>query len=174
MAKSAARVSIGLARAAVWTLALAFSAAAAARTFPLPAARPVMSVEIPDSMNPGPTPDGAEASANGGAVRVAVHFFASADRDAATEAAMTALLRAGVKPDPATRRVAPLRLDGFDAMKIDYEGVDPNGKSLITLIVAAAPNAAGVVAVCYWGDDEAQELVGNDLQSIAESLQSVK
>jgi hypothetical protein len=69
------------------------------------------------------------------------------------------------------RAAARRRYNGFDALKIDYNGPDSNGESDITIILIALPEKFGFVAVCTWGDDEAQESVSNDLQAIADSVQ---
>jgi hypothetical protein len=72
------------------------------------------------------------------------------------------------------RRPTPQRINGLDALRLDYSGAEADGESYVTLILAAAPKGPGFVALCYWGDDEAQESVGADLQMIAESLRAAK
>jgi hypothetical protein len=151
-----------------------FVAAAAARTFPIPGERPIASVEIPDSWRPALAPDGVEGSASNGAVHLAVAFVAASDLDAATARAMERLGERGVVPAPETKRSAARRFNGLDALKVDFSGTDSNGESEITVILVAVPRKPGFVAICYWGDDEAQESVGNDLQSIADSIQAWK
>ncbi len=147
---------------------------AAARTFPIPAERSVATIEVPDDWHPVSTRDGVEGSASNGAVHLAVQFIEASHFEAAAAMAMTKLILSGVVLSPDTRRTAPRRYNGLDALKIDYSGTDPNGESDIALILVAMPGKSGFVAVCYWGDDEAQESVGNDLQSIAESLEPAK
>jgi len=149
-------------------------AGAAARTLPVPAERPVATIEIPDDWHPISTRDGLEGSVNNGAVRLTVQFFRASHLETATAMAITKLTQGGVALMPDTRRAALRRYNGLDALKIDYSGTDPNGESDITLILVAIPGKSGFVAVCYWGDDEAQESVSNDLQSITESLQLTK
>jgi len=151
-----------------------FVAAAAARTFPIPSERPVATIEIPDSWRPALAPDGVEGSANNGAVHLAVEFVAASDVDTATAKAMERLAERGVALAPETKRSAARRFNGLDALKVDFSGTDSNGESEITLILVAVPRKPGFVAICYWGDDEAQESVGNDLQSIADSIQASK
>ena len=109
-----------------------------------------------------------------GAVRFAAEFIAAPDLDAASAAATAKLKQSGVVVDAETRRAARRRLNGLDALKIDYSGTDPSGESDITIILVALPLKVGFVAVCYWGEDEAQESVSNDLQSIAESVELAK
>ena len=151
-----------------------FVAAAAARTFPIPSERPVATVEIPDSWRPALAPNGVEGSASNGAVHLAVEFVAASDLNTATATAMEKLAERGVVLAPETKRSAARRFNGLDALKIDFSGTDSNGESDITLILVAVPRKPGFVAICYWGDDEAQEFVGNDLQSIADSIRSSK
>jgi hypothetical protein len=147
---------------------------AAARTFPIPAERPVATIEVPDDWHPVSTRDGVEGAAGNGVVRLVVQFVQASHLEAAAGMAMTKLTLSGVVLSPDTRRAAPRRYNGLDALEIDYSGTDPNGQSDIALILVAMPGKSGFVAVCYWGDDEAQESVGNDLQSIAESLVPAK
>jgi hypothetical protein len=147
---------------------------AEARTFPIPAQQPVATIAVPDDWRTVPTPDGVEGSAENGTVRLAVQFIPIPDLGVASEMAATRLAESGVVPVPETRRQAERRYNGLDAVKIDYSGTDPNGESDITLIMVAAPGKSGFVAICYWGDGEAQESLGNDLLSIAESLELVK
>jgi hypothetical protein len=108
------------------------------------------------------------------AVRIAAEFISAPDLDAASAAVTTKLRQSGVVVAPETRHAARRRYNGLDALKIDYSGTDPNGESDITIILLATPAEAGFVAVCYWGEDEAQESVSNDLQSIAESVELAK
>jgi hypothetical protein len=149
-------------------------AAAAARPFPIPSEHPIATVEIPDSWRPALAPNGVEGSASNGAVHLAVEFVAASDLDAATARAMEKLAERGVALAPETKRSAARRFNGLDALKVDFSGTDSNGESDITLILVAVPRKPGFVAICYWGDDEAQESVGNDLQSIADSIQASK
>jgi hypothetical protein len=90
--------------------------------------------------------------------------------DAASATAATKLARSGVAVDPESRREAHRRYNGFEALKIDYTGTDQNGESDITIVLVALPEKSGFVAVCTWGDDEAQESVSNELQAIADSV----
>jgi len=131
---------------------------------------PVATVDVPDDWRPTATADGVEAAAANGAVRLAVRFIHAADAASAAAAAIASLGRFGVSPAPGSRRASSRRYNGLEALKVDYSGTDPNGESDITTIVFAMPSMAGFVAVSYWGDDEAQEAVANDLQAIAESL----
>ena len=145
--------------------------AAAAATFPVPPDHPAARIDVPDDWRPMSIGGGVEGSASNVAVRLAIQFVAAPDLDAASAAAITKLARLGVAVDAESRRAAPRRYSGFDAIKIDYAGADPNGESEITIILVALPDKSGFVAVCTWGDDEAQESVSNDLQAIADSIQ---
>jgi len=151
-----------------------FVVSAAARTFPIPSDQPVATVDIPDSWRPALTPNGVEGSANDGAVRLAVEFVAASDLDAASAAAMKKLAGRGVVVAPETKRLATRRFNGLDALKIDFSGTDPNGESSITLILVAAPRKPGFVSICYWGDDETQVSVSDDLLSIIDSVEATK
>ena len=144
---------------------------AAARTFPIPPDHPAARIDIPDDWRPTPIGGGVEGSAIDVAVRLAVQFIPAPDLDAAGATATTKLARSGVVVDPQSRRAGQRRYNGFDALKIDYSGTDPNGESDITIILVALPEKSGFVAVCTWGDDEAQELVSNELQAIADSIE---
>jgi hypothetical protein len=147
---------------------------AEARTFPIPPDHPVATIDVPDDWRPISIRDGVEGAAMSGAVRFAAEFIAAPDLDAASAAATAKLKQSGVVVDAETRHAARRRLNGLDALKIDYSGTDPSGESDITIILVALPLKAGFVAVCYWGEDEAQESVSNDLQSIAESVELAK
>jgi hypothetical protein len=114
---------------------------------------------------------GVEGSASNAAVRLAVQFVPGSNLDAANAAAIASLGRSGVAVDLESRRAGSRRYSGFDAVKIDYSGTGPNGESDITIILVALPEKSGFVAVCTWGDDEAQESVSNDLQAIADSVE---
>jgi hypothetical protein len=113
---------------------------------------------------------GVEGSASNVEVRLAVQFIPGTNLDAASAAATATLARSRVAVDPESRRVAHRRYNGFDALKIDYTGTDPDGESDITIILIVLPEKSGFVAVSTWGDDEAQESVSNDLQAIADSV----
>jgi len=143
---------------------------AAARPFPVPPTAPVATVDVPDDWGPTATTDGVEASAADGAVRLAVQFIHAADAESASAAAIANLSRFGVSPAHGSRRASSRRTNGLEALKVDYSGTDPNGESEITTIVFVMQGGGAFVAVSYWGDDEAQEAVANDLQAIAESL----
>jgi hypothetical protein len=147
---------------------------AEARTLPIPPQHPIATVDVLDDWRPTSTPDGVEGSAANGTVRLAVQFIPASDLAVASMMATTRLAESGVVPVPETRRQAVRRYNGLDAVKIDYSGTDPKGESEITLIMIAVPGKSGYVAICYWGDGEAEESLGNDLLSIAESLQLVK
>ena len=147
---------------------------AAARTFPIPPDRPVATIDVPDDWRPISIPDGVEGAAMNVKVRIAAEFISAPDLDAASAMATAKLRQSGVMVGSETGRAARRRLNGLDALKIDYSGTDPNGESDITIILVAVPARAGFVAVCYWGEDEAQESVSNDLQSIAESVELAK
>jgi hypothetical protein len=159
----------GLAAWAYFTIA-----GAAARTFPIPPDHPVATIAVPDDWRPMSIRDGVEGSAMNVAVRIAAEFISAPDLDAASATATAKLRQSGVVVAPETRHAAPRRYNGLDALKIDYSGTDPNGESDITIILVAMPAKAGFVSVCYWGEDEAQESVSNDLQSIAESVELAK
>jgi hypothetical protein len=149
-------------------------AGAAGRTFPIPPDHPVATIDVPDDWRPMAIRDGVEGSAMNVKVQIAAEFISAPDLDAASAAAMAKLRQSGVVVAGETGR-ATRRLDnGLDAPKIDYSGTDLNGESDITIILVATPAKAGFVAVCYWGEDEAQESVSNDLQSIAESVELAK
>jgi hypothetical protein len=149
-------------------------AGASARTFPIPPQHPVATIDVPGDWRAMSTRDGVEGSANNVPVRFAVQFILAPDLDTATATAMIKLTQSGVVVAPETRRVARRGYSGLDALKIDFSGTDPSGESDITVILIAVPAKSGFVVVCYWGDDEAQESVSNDLQSIAESVELVK
>jgi hypothetical protein len=145
-------------------------ATAVARPFPLPPAAPAATIDVPEEWRPAATVEGVEGSAGDGAVRLAVQFIAIPDSDAALATAMASLGRRGVAPAPETRRSSKRRYGGLDALKVDFSGTDLNGESAITTILIALPRRTGFVAVSYWGDDEAEESLGNDLITIAESV----
>jgi hypothetical protein len=128
-------------------------------------------IDVPEDWRPMSVGGGVEGAASNVSVRLAVQFIPAPDWDTASAAATTRLARSGVAVDPDSRRQAHRRYNGFDALKIDYAGTDPNGESDITIILVALPDKSGFVAVCTWGDDEAQESVSNDLQAIADSVQ---
>jgi hypothetical protein len=146
-------------------------AAASARTFPIPPDHPAASIDIPDDWRPISVGGGVEGAPSNAAVRLAVQFIPASELDKASAEAITKLAQNGVAVDPETRRVAGRRYTGFDAVKIDYSGTDPNGESDITIILVILPAKSGFVAICTWGDDEAQESVSNDLQTIADSVE---
>jgi hypothetical protein len=156
--------------ATLFTLAYFAIFGAAAGTFPIPPDHPAARIDVPDDWRPMSIGGGVEGSASNVAVRLAVQFTPGSDLDAATATATANLARRGVAVDPESRREARRRYNGFDALKIDYTGTDPNGESDITIILIALPEKSGFVAVCTWGDDEAQESVSNDLQAIADSV----
>jgi hypothetical protein len=145
-------------------------AVAATRPFPFPAAAPVATIDVPEDWGPRATSDGVEGSTNNGAVRLNAQFIPAPDPDSAFAAAMASIRRQGVSPTLQSRRSWRQRYNGLDALKVSFSGTDPNGESEITMILVTLPGNAGFVAVSYWGDDEAQESVGNDLQAIAESI----
>lgn len=149
-------------------------AGAAARTFPIPPDHPVATIDVPDDWRPMSIRDGVEGSAIGVAVRIAAEFIPTPDLDAASATATAKLRQSGVVIAAETGRAARRLYNGLDVLKVDYSGTDPNGESDITIILVAMPEKAGFVAVCYWGEDEAQESVSNDLQSIAESVELAK
>ena len=167
--RSALALSTVLAASASVTIAVA-----AARPFPLPAAPPVATIDVPEEWGPTGTGEGVEGAADNGAVRLMAQFIPALDPDSALAAALANVRRRGVSPDPETRRASTQRLNGHDVLKVDFSGTDPNGESEITVILIALPAKAGFVAVAYWGDDEAQESVGNDLQAIVESIRPSK
>jgi hypothetical protein len=144
---------------------------AMAGTFPIPPDHPAARIDIPDDWRPMSIDGGVEGSAGNVAVRLAVRFIPGSDLDAASAAATAKLARSGVAVDPESRRAAHRRYNRFDALKIDYAGTDQNGESDITIILIGLPDKSGFVAVCTWGDDEAQESVSNELQAIADSVQ---
>jgi hypothetical protein len=156
--------------AALFVCAYFTIAGAAARTFPIPPNHPVAQIDLPDDWRSVSIRDGVEGSASNVAVRLIVQFIPALDLDAASAAAMTKLTQEGVFVAPETRHTARRRYNGLDALKIDYSGTDPDGESDITIILIALAKKSGFVVVCYWGEDEAQESVSNDLQSIAESV----
>jgi hypothetical protein len=143
---------------------------AAAGTFPIPPDHPAATVDIPDDWRPTSIGGGVEGSASNVAVRLAVHFIPASDLDAASAATTTKLARSGVAVAPVSRREASRRYNGFDALRIDYTGTDQNGETDITIILIALPEKSGFLAVCTWGDEEAQVSVGNDLLAIADSV----
>jgi hypothetical protein len=146
------------------------TANAAARSFPLPADRPLATIEVPDDWRPVASRDEVEGSAGEAAVGLAVQFIAAPDFEAAVAAAMANLAQKRVLAAPGTRRTAPRRYSGLNARKIDFSGTDPNGDSDITVILVELPAKSAFVAICVWGEDEAQESVSNDVQAIAESI----
>jgi hypothetical protein len=156
--------------AALFVCAYFTIAVAAARTFPIPPNQPVAKIDVPDDWRSISIRDGVEGSASNVAVRFVVQFIPTPDPDAASAMAMTKLTQSGVVVAPETRHTARRRYNGLDALKIDYSGTDTGGESDITIILVTLPKSSGFVAVCFWGDDEAQESVSNDLQSIAESV----
>jgi hypothetical protein len=151
-----------------------FVAGAAARTFKIPPEQPVATVDIPDSWRPTPVPNGVEGSTGDGAARLAVAYVVGSDPDAASGAAVKQLADHGVSVDPASRRSAPRRFNGRDALKLDFSGRDAKGAFDVAVMLVAAPGAAGFVAICCWGDDDALESVSNDLLSIADSVAPAK
>ncbi len=163
---------------ALWTVLAASASApiaiAAARPFPLPAVAPVATIDVPEEWGPTATGEGVEGAVDNGAVRLSAQYIPVHDVDSALTATMANVRRRGVSPEAGTRRSSARRLNGLDALKVDFSGTDPNGESEITVILIALPAKAGFVAVAYWGDDEAQESVGNDLQAIAESIRPTK
>jgi len=167
---SARKTILGGLLASILIGAQIFAVSAAARVFSIPADQPFASVEIPDSWRPTLAPNGVEASALDGAVHLAVESIAASDLDEASATAIKRLAERKVSVEPETKRTATRRFNGFDALKIDFSGTDPSGESDITVLLIAAPSKSGFVSISYWGEDEAQESVSNDLQSIADSL----
>ncbi len=161
-------------RSVLATSVSATIAVAAARPFPLPASVPVATIDVPEDWSPTATGEGVEGAAGDGAVRLTAQFIPAPDSDTAFVAAMAEVKRRGVSPTLETRRSSRWRENGLDALKVEFSGTDPNGESEITIILVALPATAGFVDVSYWGDDEAQESVANDLQAIAESVRLSK
>lgn len=156
--------------AALFGLAHLATLGAAAATFPIPPDHPAARIDIPDDWRPMSIGGGVEGSASNAAVRLAVQFIPASDLDAASAAATTKLARSGVAVDPESRHEARRRYNSFDALKIDYTGTDQNGETDITMILIAFPEKSGFVAICTWGDDEAQTAVSSDLLAIADSV----
>jgi hypothetical protein len=165
-------IAVVLASIVIGAQILAVSAAA--RTFSIPRDQPVATVDIPDSWRPTPACGGIEGSALDGVVHLAVEFIAAPDVGAASAAAIKKLADRNVAINPKTQRTAILRFNAFEALKTDFSGTDPSGESEITLILVATPRKSGFLLISYWGDDEAQESVSNDLQSVLDSLEVVK
>lgn len=158
-------------------LAISVSAAiasASAHPFPLPPTAAIATIDVPEEWRPTATAEGVEGSDDDGAVRLAAQFIPTPDSDAALAIAITGLARRGVAPALETRRSSERRYGGLAALKLDFSGVDSHGESTITTILVALPERAGFVAVSYWGDDEAEESLGNDLISIAESIRPAR
>jgi hypothetical protein len=151
-------------------VALLFAAPARARTFSIPRDQAVATVEIPDTWRPVSAFAGVEATAMDGAVHLAVEFIQASSIDAASTVAIAKLAERKVTITPGTQRAVRQRVNGLDRLKIDFSGADSNGDSSIALILVAAAKGAGFVAISYWGDDEAEEAVANDLLTIADSL----
>jgi hypothetical protein len=160
--------------ASIVIVAHLFAAPATARTFSIPRDLPVASVEIPGSWRPVFDPDDVEGTAMDGAVRLAVELIGVPGMDAASTVAIARLAKRKVTVAPETKRAMTQRVNGLDRLKIDFSGADSSGDSSITLILVAAAKGAGFVAISYWGDDEAQEAVANDLLTIADSLEVSK
>jgi len=158
--------------AAVLTIgSLMLTAAAAAKTFRIPYDRPIATLEISDFWRPVADSNGVEGAVFEGAVHLTVQFIPAPDVDKAAEAAIQQLSNRGVAVDPGTRRTANRDFNRSAAFKIDFSGTDPNGESDITLILIAAPRNRGFVSIGYWGDDEAEETVSNEIQSMADSVE---
>jgi hypothetical protein len=164
----------GVLRVVAAVVAIVAADGAAAGTFGVPARHPVVDVDIPDDWRPAATADGVEGSVDDGEVRLSVQFIVNSDLEAAIATTLKALRRAGVGIAPGTRRSRKQQFDGLDGLRTDYSGEYRGGDADVTLISIAAPDKSGVVVVAYWGDGDAQESVGSDLLSIADSLRRSK
>jgi hypothetical protein len=150
-----------------------FPSLAAAHTFSLPSNSRVVTVTIPDYLEPVDTLLGAEGGVSQERTfNVLVEPVDGADIKAAAEEALKILLTHGIEIDPASVKQTSRKINGLDAADVAFTISD--GPEVASFTVIEIKAGGHFMAVLYYGSDEGMKANAAAMTSIVESIQPIK
>lgn len=156
--------------AAFATLALLLATGSAlAGEIKFPSDAPVASITFPDGWGEKETDTGIDATAPDESIYLSVDVAEPKDTNQTVTDAVTWLKENGVTVDTATAKESKGKLNGMEAVNVDWEGTDKDGPVSISL-AAIAVTADKVLVVTYWGTKGEQEANAAAMNSIVNSL----
>jgi hypothetical protein len=157
--------------AAIAFLAVAYPSCAA--ELPFPSDAPVATITFPDDWTAKETDSGIDASSPDDSIYLAIDVADAKEMDAVVGEAVEYLAGLGVTVDTATAKESRGKLNGMEAVNVDWDGTDKDGPVSISLAALAA-NAEKVLVVTYWGTKGEQEKNAAAMASIVNSLKPVE
>ena len=156
--------------AAFATIAILLAAGSAyAGEIKFPSDAPVASVTFPDGWGEKETDSGIDATAPDESIYLSVDVAEPKDTNQTVTDAVTWLKENGVTVDTATAKESKGKLNGMEAVNVDWDGTDKDGPVSISL-AAVAVTADKVLVVTYWGTKGEQEANAAAMNSIINSL----
>jgi hypothetical protein len=150
-----------------------FPANASSHTFILPPRAPLLSVTIPDSLEPTDTLSGAEGGVSEERTfNVDIEPLGVVDLKAAIDESVRMLDQHGIELDAASIGQNAKRINELDAVDLSFATVDGTQKAAITL-VAAKPGGA-FFALIAWGSERGFTDNAEAMKSIVESIRAAK
>jgi hypothetical protein len=156
--------------AAFATLALLLATGSAyAGEIKFPSDAPVASVTFPDGWGEKETDTGIDATAPDESIYISVDVAEPKDTNQTVTDAVTWLKDQGVTVDTATAKESKGKLNGMEAVNVDWSGTDKDGDVSISLALIAV-TADKVLVITYWGTKGEQEKNGAAMNGIINSI----
>ena len=158
--------------ATVGLLLAAFPNRLSAKVFDLPAAGPVVTIELPDAWAPEVIERGAQATSPDTTVYVAFQVADARDTDRAIAEAVTFFAASGIRIDPATQKRLDGKINGMDLVDVTWDGVDANGPTKAALSVILVSDAK-IGILTYRGSAAGEARYADPLKAIVDSIRPV-
>jgi hypothetical protein len=162
---------LNLLRYAALSCICLFSASAFSHTFIIPPHARLLSVTIPDSLEPTDTLGGAEGGVSEERTfNVEIEPLKAIDLKTAIDESVQMLDPHGIEIDPATLKQNARKINGLDAVDLSFTIIEGSEKAAIT-VVAAKPGG-GFFALIAWGSEKGFAGNAEIMKSIADSIRA--
>jgi hypothetical protein len=159
-----------------FSLAILFAFAlltpAFAKTFKIPGEGSFASITIPDDWKSKEIDKGVESQSADNEVYFAVEGTDAKGLDKTIEEAVEYLKQQGVTVDLKTQKQTEGKINGMDAMDLDWKGTDKEGAAEISLSVVAVRKDKALL-ITYWASPEGTKSHLKELGAIINSVKGI-
>lgn len=144
-----------------------------AGNYGLPKQDPVFNVSFPAKWNVTHEDKSLEAITEDDAIAVFVQLNLGETVEASIDESIKHLTECGVKLDNNTKQDTVGEANGLELSGILFDGTDEDGPCRVTLNFIHLDDEQ-VVTIVYWGSEAASKIYGADLDSILNSMKTIK
>lgn len=146
------------------------ASAALGKTFELPDAKPIVTIDLPNAWSPEEIEKGAQATSPDTSIYVAFEVQNLKNTEKVITDGVKFFAESGVRIDPKTQRKTEAKINGLDVIDLGWDGTDKDGPTKVSLsVIILSETKIGVLS--YWGSPAGETKYATQLRSISSSIQ---